>query len=101
MGRGLRAVASLLGVEGGKAETRPEASQVEPGGALTLDENKPFKPASEMLAALTEPYSNGQKVAPTLDEYRNVGGPIPLSIVSITQEYPNRSINDIPKKLVG
>ena len=52
------AVASLLGVEDGKAETPPETTPVDIVSGLTLDDDKPFRPSSEMLAALTERYSN-------------------------------------------
>jgi hypothetical protein len=52
------AVASLLGVEDGKAETPPETTPVDIVSGLTLDDDKPFSPTSEMLAALTERYSN-------------------------------------------
>ena len=57
-GAGTGAVASLLGVEDGKAETPPETTSVKMGPGLTLDDDKPFRPTSEMLAALTERYSN-------------------------------------------
>jgi hypothetical protein len=57
-GAGTGAVASLLGVEDGKAETPPETTSVKMGPGLTLDDDKPFRPPSEMLAALTERYSN-------------------------------------------
>jgi Phage integrase family len=57
-GAGTGAVASLLGVEDGKAETFPEPTRSELGRGLTLDDDKPFRPTSEMLAALTERYSN-------------------------------------------
>ena len=57
-GAGTGAVASLLGVEDGNAETPPEPTRAEPGGGLTLADDTPFRPTSEMLAALTERYSN-------------------------------------------
>ena len=57
-GAGTAAVASLLGVEDGATETPTETSRAESNGRLTLDEDKPFRPPSEMLAALTERYSN-------------------------------------------
>ena len=57
-GAGTGAVASLLGVEDGAAETPPETTRAESSGGLTLDDDKPFRPTSEMLAALTERYSN-------------------------------------------
>jgi hypothetical protein len=57
-GAGTGAVASLLGVEDGVTETPTVTSRAESNGRLTLDEDKPFRPPSEMLAALTERYSN-------------------------------------------
>ena len=57
-GAGTGAVASLLGVEDGKAETPLEPTRAEAGSGLTLDEDKPFRPRSEILAALTDRYSN-------------------------------------------
>ena len=33
-------------------------TRAESNGGLTLDDDKPFRPTSEMLAALTERYSN-------------------------------------------
>jgi hypothetical protein len=50
------AVASLLGVEDGKDEAPAETTQAKSSGGLTLDDDKPFRPTSEMLAALTERY---------------------------------------------
>jgi len=55
---GRRAVASLLGVEDGTAENSTETTRTERGDGLTLHEDKPFRPPSEMLAALIERYSN-------------------------------------------
>jgi hypothetical protein len=52
------AVASLLGVEDGVAETSADTSRAESSGGLTLQEEKPFRLPSEMMAALTERYSN-------------------------------------------
>src|SRR5208283_4473940 len=43
-GAGTGAVASLLGVEDGKAETPPETTSVKMGPGLTLDDDKPFRP---------------------------------------------------------
>jgi hypothetical protein len=57
-GAGTGAVASLLGVEDGRAETPAETTSVEIGTGLTLDDDKPFRPSPEMLVALTERYSN-------------------------------------------
>ena len=57
-GAGTAAVAALLGVEDGVAETPANAARAESNGGLTLDDDKPFRPTSEMLAALTERYSN-------------------------------------------
>ncbi len=57
-GAGTAAVASLLGVEDGAAETPADATRTESNGGLTLDEDKPFRPPSEMLVALVERYSN-------------------------------------------
>jgi hypothetical protein len=57
-GAGTGAVASLLGVEDGAAETLVETTRAESGSGLTLDDDKPFRPTSEMLAALTGRYSN-------------------------------------------
>ncbi len=57
-GAGTGAVARLLGVEDGKTETPTETTSVEIGTGLTLVDDKPFRPTSEMLAALTERYSN-------------------------------------------
>ncbi len=57
-GAGTAAVASLLGVEDGAADSPAETERAEPGGGLTLDEEKPFRPPSEMLVALIERYSN-------------------------------------------
>ena len=57
-GAGTAAVASLLGVEDGAAEPPADASRRESSGRLTLDEEKPFRATAEMLAALTERYSN-------------------------------------------
>ncbi len=56
-GAGTGAVASLLGVEDGAVETPVEISRAEVNGSLTLDDAKPFRPPTEMLAALTERYS--------------------------------------------
>jgi len=56
-GAGTAAVASLLGVEDGAADSPAETARAEPGGGLTLDEEKPFRPTSAMLAALIERYS--------------------------------------------
>jgi hypothetical protein len=57
-GAGTGAVASLLGVEDDKTETSMETTPVEIGPGLTLDDDKPFRPTSDMLAALTERYTN-------------------------------------------
>ena len=57
-GAGTAAVAALLGVEDGVAETPAGTTLGKIGPGLTLDEDKPFRPTSEMLAALTERYSN-------------------------------------------
>jgi hypothetical protein len=57
-GAGTAAVASLLGVEDGAVETSAETTRSKSNGGLTLDEDKPFRPTAEMLAALTERYSN-------------------------------------------
>jgi hypothetical protein len=57
-GAGTEAVASLLGVEDGTAETPAGTPRTESNGRLTLEDKKPFRPPSEMLAALTERYSN-------------------------------------------
>jgi len=45
-------------VEDGAAETPTEKSRTESNGRLTLEDEKPFRPPSEMLVALTERYSN-------------------------------------------
>ena len=55
---GTGAVASLLGVEDGAVETPTETTRAESNGGLTLNDDKPFRPSPEMLAALTERYSN-------------------------------------------
>ena len=52
------AVASLLGVEDGAIQAPTETTRVKSDGGLTLDDDKPFRPSPEMLAALTEQYSN-------------------------------------------
>ena len=57
-GAGTAADASLLGVEDGAAETPASAARAESNARLTLEDDKPFRPTSEMLAALTERYSN-------------------------------------------
>ncbi len=57
-GAGTEAIASLLGVEDCNAETPSETTPVEIGAGLTLDDDKPFRPTSELLVALTERYSN-------------------------------------------
>jgi hypothetical protein len=57
-GAGTGAVASLLGVEDGAAESPTGTPRTEFNSRLTLDDDKPFRPTSEMLAALTERYSN-------------------------------------------
>jgi len=57
-GAGTGAVASLLGVEDGKAVSSGEATPAESNGRLTLDDDKQFRPPTEMLVALTERYSN-------------------------------------------
>jgi integrase len=43
-GAGTGAVASLLGVEDGVTETPAETTRIESNGALTLDDDKPFRP---------------------------------------------------------
>src|SRR5208337_4475440 len=57
-GAGTGAIAALLGVEDGAAETPTETTRAKSYGKLTLEDDKPFRPTSEMLAALTEWYSN-------------------------------------------
>jgi hypothetical protein len=57
-GAGTGAVASLLGVEDGEPESPRDKTQADSNGALTLDDDKPFRLPPEMLAALTERYSN-------------------------------------------
>jgi len=57
-GAGMGAVASLLGVDDGEIETPAGTHRAESNGRLTLDDEKPFRPTAEMLAALTERYSN-------------------------------------------
>ena len=57
-GAGTAAVASLLGVEDSAVEAPTETTRAESNGRLTLDDEKPFRPPSAMLAALTERYSN-------------------------------------------
>jgi hypothetical protein len=52
------AVATLLGVEDGAVETPTDTTRAESDSRLNLDEDKPFRPTPEMLAALTERYSN-------------------------------------------
>jgi hypothetical protein len=52
------AVASLLGVEDGATETPTETSRAEANGGSTQVDDNPRRPTSEMLAALTERYSN-------------------------------------------
>ena len=51
-------MASLLGVEDGGAEPPLEQTRGAVGAGLTLHEEKPLRPTGEMLAALTERYSN-------------------------------------------
>jgi len=57
-GAGTCAMASLLGVEDGNVESPAETTPAKIGPGLTLDDDKPFRPSPEMLAALTERYSN-------------------------------------------
>jgi hypothetical protein len=57
-GAGTAAVASLLGVEHGAAEAPADTARAESNGRLTLEDDKPFRPPSEMLTALIERYSN-------------------------------------------
>jgi hypothetical protein len=57
-GAGTAAVALLLGVEDGALEAPTETTRAKAKGRLTLDEEKPFRPTAEMLAALIERYSN-------------------------------------------
>jgi hypothetical protein len=57
-GAGTGAVASFLGVEDGAAESPADTTRAEYNGGPMLDDDKPFRPPSEMLAALTERYSN-------------------------------------------
>jgi hypothetical protein len=57
-GAGTGAVDTLLGVDDGEAETATQTTGAEDSGELTLDDDKPFRPSSEMLVALTERYSN-------------------------------------------
>jgi hypothetical protein len=57
-GAGTAAVASLLEVEDGPTETPADTRRAGPAYGLTLDEEKRFRPPSELLAALTERYSN-------------------------------------------
>ncbi len=57
-GAGTGAMASLLGVEDGNVESPAETTPAKIGPGLTLDDDKPFRPTSAMLAALTERYSN-------------------------------------------
>jgi Phage integrase family len=57
-GAGTGAIASMLGVEEGAAESPADPARADSNGGLTLDDDKPFRPTTEMLAALTERYSN-------------------------------------------
>jgi hypothetical protein len=57
-GAGTGAVASLLEVEDGAAETSAETTRAKSSVGLTLEFDKPFRPTSKILAALTERYSN-------------------------------------------
>jgi hypothetical protein len=57
-GAGTGAVASLLGVEDRAVEPPPGTTRAGSQSKLTLNEDKPFRPTPEMLAALTERYSN-------------------------------------------
>ena len=57
-GVGTGAVASLLGVEDGPVDAPAVTIRAKVNGSLTLDDDKPFRPPSEVLAALTERYSN-------------------------------------------
>ena len=56
-GAGTAAVASLLGVEHGAAETPVDITRSGSNGGLTLEDDKPFRPTPELLVALTERYS--------------------------------------------
>ena len=55
---GTGAIALLLGVEDGTAESPAETTRADANGRLKLDDDKPFRSTSEMLAAPTERYSN-------------------------------------------
>jgi hypothetical protein len=55
---GTVAVASLLGVEDGPTETPADTRRAEPAYSLTLDDERRFRPPSDVLAVLTERYSN-------------------------------------------
>ena len=57
-GAGTGAIGSLLGVEDCNAETQTESTPDEIRPGLSLDDNKPFRPTSEMLDALVERHSN-------------------------------------------
>ena len=57
-GAGTAAVASLLGVDDGAVEASGGTARVESNIGLTLDDDKPLRPPSEMLIALTERDSN-------------------------------------------
>jgi hypothetical protein len=57
-GAGTGAVARLLGLEDGAVEAPTETTRAKSIGRLTLEDDKPFRPEPEMLAALTERYSN-------------------------------------------
>ena len=51
-------MASLLGVEDGEVGATGETALAKSNSRVTLDEDKPLRPTTEMLAALTEQYSN-------------------------------------------
>jgi len=57
-GAGTDAVASLLGVEDGAAESPADRIPAESNGRLTLNDDNPFRLSTKMLAALTEQYLN-------------------------------------------
>jgi hypothetical protein len=52
------AVCALLGVEDAAGEAPLDTTRTDSDGGQTLDEDKPFRQPSEVLAALIERYSN-------------------------------------------
>jgi hypothetical protein len=57
-GAGKGAFASPLGGEDGATDAPTETNRAKANGWLTLEDDKPFRPPPETLAALAERYSN-------------------------------------------